>query len=315
VEGGGGESQLTGKCIQGESLREERLRQLTLGATGITTSALALGCDRLGSILTPLTRKQSLSLISEALDLGIRHFDTANIYGQGDSERYLGVALQHVRERVCLATKAGQRLTAGQSVVARVKGPLRIALRVLGKPGGGARRRKALASGSDFSPSQIEASLLSSLRRLRTDRVDILYLHSPPLDVLHDDDLFYRLARQRELGRIGAVGVSCDDLDVALAAAKHKGTDIVQFELTDDDMCREILRVLADRKGVSIVRGVARKAAQPGTDFAATIDRGVTSALALPTVCGVIIGTINAHHLRTNVAALRGIRQSAEESS
>jgi len=286
-------------------MHDVHLKQVTLGATRITTSALALGCDRLGSILTPLSRRESLSLISEALDLGIHHFDTANIYGQGHSERYLGRALKHVRNRVCLATKAGQRLTSLQALVAGVKVPLRAILRMRRKAQGDVRRQKALATGSNFTPSYIETSLLASLRRLNTDRVDILYLHSPPSDVLGDDRLLRLLARQRELGRIGAIGVSCDDIDVALAAAKHELVEIVQFELTDDARCREIMEIANSGGKISIVRGVARRAAHSRIDFATDFARSVTSALELPSVCGVIVGTTNAHHLRSNVAALR----------
>ena len=281
------------------------LPQVTLGATGIKTSALALGCDRLGSIMTPLSRRESLSLISEALDLGIRHFDTASIYGQGDSERYLGSALRRVRDHVCLATKAGRCLTTTQALVARAKVPLRAIMPIVRYASRSGSRQKALASDSNFAPSYIETSLLASLRRLSTDRVDILYLHSPPPDALCDDRLLQFLVRQRELGRIGAIGVSCDDLDVALAAVQHDLIEIVQFELIESAQCREIQKTAANERKISIVRGVARKAAQSEKDFTASFVRGVVSALASPSVCGVIVGTINAQHLRTNIDSLR----------
>jgi aryl-alcohol dehydrogenase-like predicted oxidoreductase len=59
------------------------------------------------------------------LSLGIRHFDTASVYGQGESERLIGRAVRGCRGEVCIATKAGQRLTVAQAVAARFKTPLR----------------------------------------------------------------------------------------------------------------------------------------------------------------------------------------------
>lgn len=282
------------------------MKHVNLGATGITASALALGCDRLGSILTPMTRGESLSLISEALELGINHFDTSSIYGQGDSERYVGSAIKGVRNRVCLATKAGKRLTSSQALIARVKAPLRLITPLLRKiSGSSVRRQAALATGSDFSPSYIESSLFESLRRLDTDRVEIFYLHSPPPEALRDDRLLGFLVRQRDLGRIGAIGVSCDDLDCAMEAASSDLIEIVQFDLAEGSRCREIVETAAIKGKTSIVRGIARQAAHSGADFSATFVKGVISALALPSVGGVIVGTVNAHHLRSNVATLR----------
>ena len=72
----------------------------------IAPPTLVLGCSRLGSALTPLNRRESAALIDEAFALGVRHFDTASIYGQGDSERYLGQTLQGRRHRVSLSSSS-----------------------------------------------------------------------------------------------------------------------------------------------------------------------------------------------------------------
>jgi aryl-alcohol dehydrogenase-like predicted oxidoreductase len=113
------------------AIRQMASETVILGQTGITTSSLALGCARLGSVMTPLGPRESLVLLQRALSLGIRHFDTASVYGQGESERLIGRAVRGCRGEVCIATKAGQRLTVAQAVAARFKIPLWLAKHVL----------------------------------------------------------------------------------------------------------------------------------------------------------------------------------------
>lgn len=90
---------------------------------------------------------ESKRILARALDLGVRHIDTANAYGDGSSERIVGEALKGKRDAVVLATKCGFG-------------------RIDGKPEG-------------LSPARIEAAIDESLRRLGTDWVDIYYLHVP----------------------------------------------------------------------------------------------------------------------------------------
>ena len=276
--------------------------EVSLGSTGTATPALALGCDRLGSTLTPLNCDQSLALLQDAFELGIRHFDTASIYGQGDSERYIGKAFKGRRNEVCLATKAGQRLTPVQAIAAKFKTPIRLLIRLRGSVRQVVRRQRATGVNYCFDPAYIESSLSGSLRRLQTDRVDIFYLHSPPLEALRDGRLMSLMERQRQEKRIGAIGVSCDDLEIALAAVAHPLIEIVQYDLADKPLCQEVLETAARNGKVSLVRGIARRAAQQAGNFEENLVLGFRSALALPSVGGVIIGTTNAQHLRINTA-------------
>jgi aryl-alcohol dehydrogenase-like predicted oxidoreductase len=75
-------------------------------------SRIGFGCGRIGSLGNPASPAQSQRLIELALDLGITLFDTANIYGQGDSERILGRALRGKRDRAFVVTKVGQHFSA-----------------------------------------------------------------------------------------------------------------------------------------------------------------------------------------------------------
>lgn len=277
--------------------------EVRFGSTGIKTSALGLGCDRLGSTLTQLSHEQSLSLLNTAYDLGIRHFDTASIYGQGDSERYIGQAFQGRRDRVCLATKAGQRLSAVQAIAAKFKTPIRWLVRVRGSIREKVGRERAAGLNYCFDPTFIESSLNGSLKRLRTDRVDIFYLHSPPIDALGDRRLMALMQGLRRDNRIGAIGVSCDDLDLALAAAKHPVIEVLQYDLVENQRCREVLAAAATNGKVSLVRGIARNASRLPGNCEANLVSGFRSALAKPSVNGVISGTTNVQHLRANVIA------------
>jgi aryl-alcohol dehydrogenase-like predicted oxidoreductase len=83
-------------------------------------SVLGLGCARLGSLTAARTRRESLLLIAAAANAGITLFDTADIYGQGESERILGEALKSVD--ACIVTKAGQRFSLAKSVLLPVRG-------------------------------------------------------------------------------------------------------------------------------------------------------------------------------------------------
>jgi aryl-alcohol dehydrogenase-like predicted oxidoreductase len=263
-----------------------------------TTAALALGCARLGSTLTPLSKRESIALLDEALALGIREFDTASIYGQGDSERYLGEALATRRDQVVLATKAGQRLTAKQALIARFKGPIRWLAARRGNVRQGVADRRAHGVPRCFEPDDIERSLAESLRRLRTDRVDVFYLHSPDLEVLSNDALFDRIAVMRRRGWFVDFGVSCDDAALARAAARHEAVQVVQFAHEDEGESRALLGALASNGKRGVLRGLM---ASP----ASTLSTRLEQVLATPGLGSVIVGTTRVAHLRENVQAYR----------
>jgi aryl-alcohol dehydrogenase-like predicted oxidoreductase len=281
---------------------------LVLGRTGITTSTLALGCARIGSALTPLGRRDCVRLIEAAFELGVRHFDTANVYGQGDSERYLGEALERHRDRVCLSSKAGQRLSPAQLVMSTFKTPLRWLAARHGETRRRVSQRRAQGLPRDFDPARIEASLHASLRRLRTDHLDIFYLHSPGPAVLDDAALMERLERLRERGLFRAFGVSCDAIESAWQAAAHPMVQVVQFEF-DEAGGPALLRELARCGKLAVLRGCAQhraSARQTPQELSERIGR----TLALPAIGGLLVGTTQLQHLRENVEAFR--RAAAE---
>lgn len=280
--------------------------QITLGRTGITTSALALGCARIGSALTPLDRRASVALIEHAFALGIRHFDTADIYGQGDSERYIGEALRAHRGQVCLSSKAGQHLPPVQAVLSGFKAPLRwLAARRNGLRQGLARARER-ALPRCFEPAYLERALHGSLKRLRTDHLDIFYLHSPDAGVLDDPGLLAAVERWRAQGLFRAFGVSCDDEQVAWQASRLAPVQVVQFAPGPTGTPLPLLSALARHGKHALLRGFVRAwacdaAGAPQPDD--LLRRRFADVLQLPALGGVIVGTTDIRHLRDNVAA------------
>ncbi|WP_326533356.1 aldo/keto reductase [Pseudorhodoferax sp.] len=276
-----------------------------LGATGIATSGMALGCARLGSALTPLDRQQSIALLRQAHALGVRHFDTASIYGQGDSERLLGEALAPYRDSICLASKAGQLLTPRQAVLAQFKPLVRwVAAR---RQGVHARVAQARAQGVPrcFEPGHIERSLRASLQRLRTDHLDLFYLHSPAPEVLDDEALFARLEQLQRQGLFTALGVSCDDLALAQRAATHACVQVVQFEFDGSAPAQAVADELARQGKAAVLRGLARWRAGAGDAGDAGVVRGLRQMLALPSFGGVLVGTTDTGHLQHNLGAFQ----------
>lgn len=125
----------------------------SLGASGPAVSVLGLGCNNFGR---RLDLEASAAVVRAALDLGVNHFDTANVYGGGASEEYLGAALRGVRDEVVVATKVGIRRDA---------------------PGGG------------LAKDRIIADCEASLQRLGTDRIDVYYLHKPDPSTPRDETI------------------------------------------------------------------------------------------------------------------------------
>lgn len=123
------------------------MKKRVLGRSGLEVSALGLGCMGLSFGYGPATEKQdAIRLIQRAFELGVSFFDTAEAYGPGENEELLGVAIQPFRHEVVVATKFGFR-----------------------------EGRTAL--GLDSHPENIRAVAEASLKRLRTDVIDLFYQH------------------------------------------------------------------------------------------------------------------------------------------
>ncbi|HEX7823134.1 MAG TPA: aldo/keto reductase [Sphingobium sp.] len=146
--------------------------------TRATIGKQGYGCMGLSSTYGKAEDEASIRTIHRALDLGVRFFDTANVYGNGHNEELLGRALAGRRDQIVLATKFGNRMP------------------------GDAEERKVIGT-ADYARRQVEASL----RRLGTDHIDLYYLHRIDPDTAIEDTV-NGLARLKQEGKIGAIGLS-----------------------------------------------------------------------------------------------------------
>ena len=125
------------------------LSKRKLGKQGLEVSVIGLGCMGMSQSYGPADDKESIATLHRAIDLGCTFFDTAEVYGPFANEALIGRALTGRRDGVTIATKFGFRIENGRQV--------------------GAER--------DSRPKSIRAAVEGSLRRLATDRIDLLYQH------------------------------------------------------------------------------------------------------------------------------------------
>ena len=192
-------------------------RRLTLLGTSLSTSGIGFGTHALHRLLTTRARQ---GLLQAAYDRGVRHFDTAPSYGAGTAELELGRFAAGRRSELVLTSKFG--ITSGR-LAANIPGWLyaQMALRLLAKAAGfnkGPQREPA----RDFSAAQARASVEASLRRLKTDHVDVLYLHEPRLELLGETDALLRtLQSLKDSGKVRYFGLSGHGNECARIAGAH----------------------------------------------------------------------------------------------
>jgi aryl-alcohol dehydrogenase-like predicted oxidoreductase len=194
-----------------------------LGADGPPVSRLGLGCNNFGR---RLDYERSRAVVEAALDAGVTFYDTADVYGDGESERFLGRALGDRRDDVIVATKFG------------------------------------MAMGDDDIPrgsaQYVRRAVDASLERLGFDYVDLLYYHSPD-GVTPIGETIATMAQLVQEGKVHHVG--CSNLDAAQLEEAHAaglahGARVValqnEYSLLERDAERDVLPLCVER-GVGFV--------------------------------------------------------------
>jgi aryl-alcohol dehydrogenase-like predicted oxidoreductase len=184
------------------------MKYRALGRTGLQVSEIGFGAWGIGGRTVGTTSygdtddRTSLAALDRALDCGINFFDTSSAYGNGHSEELIGRAFEAKRGRVVIATKAGY---------------------------------DAWDKAPDFSPAAVVASAEASLRRLRTDTIDLFQLHNPPQEALRSAELRAALAGLEKAGKIRAWGVSAKSPVEAIEALREFDVAVVQanFNMMD----------------------------------------------------------------------------------
>lgn len=221
-----------------------------------------------------LTNKE---LPRQAFELGINHFDTADIYGNGKSEEILAESLRGIpRFHYELATKAGRNFTGWQ------------------KPW----YKKHREVFSDWRPEYLKAALQASLLRLQTDYVDIFYLHNPPASQIRKLAPF--MSSLRESKQVRKTGVSLAKAEHGFAAIKY-GYEVIQVRVNPNE--EGPLFELAQTARQFGVRFIIKEPLARGA-FQYAAARVYRSYALNPLVDLVLTGTNNSDHLADNVSAV-----------
>lgn len=208
----------------------------TLGRSGISVSGLGLGCWAIGG---PFWRgnqpvgwgevddNQSREAIERALELGITFFDTADVYGCGHSERVLGEVLSDRRKQVVIATKFGNIFD----------------------------EQTRRITGASAEPAFIRKACEASLRRLRTDYIDLYQLHIGNYELGRVDEVIETLERLVDDGWIRWYGWSTDDPTRAEALSRGPHCAAIQQRFNLFEGSAETLAVCEGEELASVVRG------------------------------------------------------------
>ena len=168
-----------------------------LGRTGWNVSDVSFGAWAVGGTWGPVDDAESLAAMHRAIDLGVNFIDTADVYGDGHSERLIRRLRSERSEEVHVATKAG--------------------------------RRSSPHVAESYTPENIEAYIDRSRENLGVDTLDLLQLHCPPTPVYYEPDLFEALDGFVAAGKIQYWGVSVEKVEEGLKAMEFPNCQSVQI--------------------------------------------------------------------------------------
>ena len=170
----------------------------TLGRTGWNISVIGFGAWGIGGGDWGTTDdKTSLAALHRAIDLGVNFIDTADVYGDGHSERLIAEVRKARSEQLIIATKAGRRLNPHTA--------------------------------SGYNRQNLTSFVERSLQNLQTETLDLLQLHSPPSEVYHMPEVFAILDDLAQQGKIRFYGVSVERVDEALKAITYPNVQSIQI--------------------------------------------------------------------------------------
>jgi aryl-alcohol dehydrogenase-like predicted oxidoreductase len=203
-----------------------------LGRTGLHVSEIAfggwaIGGNAYGNSYGPTDDAESKRAIRRAYELGCNFFDTADVYGHGHSEELLGETLHDVRDQVIIATKVG-----GNFYNRDIHPLLRDRIgQAIGRPLDGVPEGAPLSVTHDtnFTPAYVRFAVERSLERLRTDRIDLLQLHNPPINLISAMETYEVLEQLKREALIRFYGVSVHPPEEGLAAVNATMPDTVQI--------------------------------------------------------------------------------------
>lgn len=167
------------------------------GHTGWKVSEVSFGAWAIGSAWGEVDDSESVAAMHKCIDMGVNFFDTADVYGDGHSERLIAQVLKNRKEEVIVATKAGRRLSPH------------------------------VADG--YNKQNLTAFVERSLKNLDTETLDLVQLHCPPTEVYYRPEVFEALDDLVKAGKIRYYGVSVEKVEEALKAIEYPNVQSVQI--------------------------------------------------------------------------------------
>ena len=168
-----------------------------LGRTGWSISTVSFGAWAIGGTWGEVRDDESIAALQKAIDHGVNFIDTADVYGDGRSERLVGQLLKSRSETIYVATKAGRRLNPHTA--------------------------------TGYNRANLTAFVERSLGNLGTEAIDLLQLHCPPTDVYYQPEVFEILDDLATAGKIRHYGVSVERVEEALKAIEFPNVQSVQI--------------------------------------------------------------------------------------
>jgi aryl-alcohol dehydrogenase-like predicted oxidoreductase len=215
-----------------------------LGRTGWKVSEVSFGAWAIGGSWGQVDDSESLAALHKAIELGVNFIDTADVYGDGHSERLIAQVLKEHSQQIYVATKAGRRLDPHVT--------------------------------DGYNAENLTRFIERSLKNLDTDCLDLVQLHCPPTEVYYRPEVFGALDDLVQAGKIRYYGVSVEKVEEALKASEYPNVQTVQIifnmfrhrptELFFQEAKRRKIGILAR---VPLASGLLTGKMTPSTSFAA----------------------------------------------
>ena len=168
-----------------------------LGRTGWNVSTISFGAWAIGGTWGPVQDDESLAALETAIDKGVNFIDTADVYGDGRSERLVAKLKKSRKEEIIVATKAGRRLNPHTA--------------------------------AGYNRANLTAFVERSLKNLSVDALDLLQLHCPPTEVYYSPEVFGVLDDLVKAGKLRNYGVSVEKVEEALKAIEYPNVQTIQI--------------------------------------------------------------------------------------
>ena len=243
-----------------------------LGKIGLFVTPIGFGAFKIGrnekakyTQSYALPDEQTVArLLNQILDLGVTYIDTAPAYGL--SEERIGRAIGHRRGEFVLSTKVGETFEAGESRY-------------------------------DFSAAGVRSSVERSLRRLGTDVLDIVFIHSngDDIEIQQATDAIATLRELKQQGFIRAIGLSGKTVAGGRLALDWADAIMVEYHLEDQSHAALIAAAAERGVGVVVKKGLASGRLPPAD--------AIGFVLASPGIASLVVGGLDIDHIRSNVAS------------